>query len=468
MRQQLDTDQKALNINLNEKIYGTFAEIGAGQEVARYFFKVGAAAGTVAKTMSAYDKIVSDDIYGREKKGRYVCESRLYKMLDHEFELIDQRLSQHRPDTNLFVFADTVSTINYHRTTNGHGWLGIRFQLHPQSPPNDIVLHVKMLDHDYQQQQSAVGILGVNLIYACYYYYDDPRVFLQSLMDDLAGRVQVDLVRMTGPDFDHIDNRLLSLWLIQYGLTDVSIIGPDKKNIHASEFLYKKHALIVRGSYRPATLVNWDMIRKSFDQFQKEPSVDPEKAFLLTEITLDNLQSDGEINEKDFLDRTEILCETGHTVLISNCEKYQKLIHYLKDYKLKNLGLVIGVRQLHELIQTLYERNVEGSLLAAFGDIFLKNIRLYVYPAMNEEKGGLWTAHNMPIPPDVRYLYKHLLENRQITDVEHCAADNLSIYSKNVLKMIRAGAPGWAAMVPPEVEKIIREKKLFGYLAQPN
>ncbi len=174
-RKLLETEQKALEINLDEKVYGSFAEIGAGQEVARHFFQVGAAAGTIAKTISAYDKVMSDKIYGIESTGRYVCESRVYKMLDHEYELMESRLENDRPNSCFFAFADSVAAINYQRTIRGSGWLGIRFQLSPGGVPNDLVIHVKMLDNDNQLQQQAIGILGVNLIYACYRYHTDPE-----------------------------------------------------------------------------------------------------------------------------------------------------------------------------------------------------------------------------------------------------------------------------------------------------
>lgn len=322
-RQALETEQKALEINLNDNIYGTFAEIGAGQEVARYFFQVGAAAGTIAKTMSAYDKVYSDKIYGPEASGRYVCESRLYKMLDHEYDLMDSRLQNERHGTKFFVFADTVSAINYSRTIKGDGWLGLRFQLDPDGAPNDIVLHAKMLDKDNKLQQQAIGILGVNLIYACFHYHNDPETLLQSLIDNLKDRMAIDMIRLTGPNFENVDNRWLSLMLIKHGLSDVAMFGPDGKNIHASEFLYKRNALVVRGSYRPATLVNQDMIKASWEQFRNESDVDPSKAVLLTEITLDNLCSTGDLDEKDFLDRADILNAMGQTVVISNCEAHQ-------------------------------------------------------------------------------------------------------------------------------------------------
>ncbi len=461
--QALETEQKALEINLDDSIYGSFAEIGAGQEVARYFFQAGGAVGTIAKTMSAYDKVVSDDIYGPEPSGRYVCESRLYKMLDHEYDLMERRLRHQRPNTNFFSFADTVAAINFHRTIRGDGWLGIRFQLHPHSEPNDIVLHVKMLDNDNRLQQQAVGILGVNLIYACYRYHQAPQTLVQSLMDGLRGRVIIDMIRMTGPDFEHLDNRLLSLWLVQFGLSDVAIFGPNKNNLHASEFLYKKSALVVRGSFRPPTLVNLDMIHKAYEQFTREPEVDPQKCALLTEITLDNLQQDGPLDEQDFLDRTELLAALGQTVVVSNCEEYPRLINYLSDYKLRHLGLVIGVRPLLELVTRKYYENMESRLLSAFGELFTKNVRFYVYPALQEGSEELMTAHNLPIPEGVKFLYRHLLDNRQICDVENYDPEILHIFSREVLHMLQTNEPGWEKLVPSKVANLIKKECLFGY-----
>ncbi len=462
-RQLLDTDQKALEINLDPCIYGTFAEIGAGQEVARHFFRVGAAAGTIAKTMSAYDKTYSDKIYGPEPSGRYVCESRLYKMLDHEYDLMLTRLQNERPDNNFFVFADTVSAINYQRTIKGDGWLGIRFQLQPDGEPNDLVLHVRMLDNDNRLQQQAIGVLGVNLIYACYRFHNDPEIMLESLIDSLRGRVKVDMVRLTGPDFEHVDNRLLSLILVKHGLTDVAMFGPDGSSVHASEFLYKKSVMIVRGSFRPPTHVNLDMLNGCFQQFREEESVDPRKSFLLTEITLDNLRGEGELDEKDFLDRATLLNALGQTVVVSNCREYHGLVNYLADFKVFNIGMVIGVRELLDLITTKFYENTDGRLLAAFGELFTRNVRFYVYPAMQEGSAELMQAENVPIPEGVKFLYRHLLDNRQIVDVEKYNADILHIFSKQVLQMIQNGETGWEGMVPAKVAGLIKEQCLFGF-----
>ncbi|MCB0552945.1 MAG: TonB-dependent receptor, partial [Phaeodactylibacter sp.] len=442
------------------------AEIGAGQEVARYFFQVGAAAGTIAKTMSAYDKTYSDQIYGPEPSGRYVCETRLYKMLDHEYGLMESRLANERPDTNFFVFADTVAAVNYQRTIKGNGWLGIRFQLHPNGATNDLVLHVRMLDNDNHLQQQAIGILGVNLIYACYRYNNQPEAMLQSLMDGLHGRVKIDMVRLTGPDFEELDNRLLSLWIVKNKLSDVAIFGPNRQNLHASEFLYKKHVMLVRGSFRPATLVNLDMIKASYQQFRNEAEVDARHSYLLTEITLDNLRAAGELDEQDFLDRAELLNALGQTVVVSDCQQYQKMVAYLYDYRVQQLGIVLGVHELLGLINDKYYQNMDGRLLAAFGELFTRNVRFYVYPALQEGSGELINAQNTPIPEGVKFLYKHLLDNRQIVDVQEFNPNLLHIFSKEVLHMLQNGEQGWESMVPSQVAQLIKEQYLFGYPAE--
>lgn len=462
-RQALETEQKALEINLDDRIYGTFSEIGAGQEVARYFFQVGAAAGTIAKSMSAYDKVYSDKIYGVEASGRYVCESRLYKMLDHEYDLMWDRLGDERPDTNFFVFADTIAAINYTKTIKGDGWLGIRFQLTPDGDANEIVLHVNMLDNDNKLQQQAIGVLGVNLVYACYHYHEDAEMMIESLMDNLHGRISIDMLRIKGPNFSELDNRWLCLMLVKHGLSDVSMFNPSGQPVHASEFMYKKYALVVRGSFRPATLVNMDMIKSSWEQFRKEEDVEERKTVLLTEITLDNLMSEGELDEKDFLDRADLLCALNQTVVVSNCEKHRKLIKYLGRHKVQKIGLVVGVRQLLDIITNKYYDHKGGSLLASFGQLFMRNVKMYVYPMMQEGSEDLMTTENLPVPEGIKFLYKHLLDSEQIVDIKDYNEQHLHIFSKEVLKMLQKDEEGWDKLVPPEVVSLIKEKCLFGF-----
>lgn len=455
-----ETEQKALEINLDDRIYGAFAEIGAGQEVARYFFQVGAAAGTIAKTMSAYDKNVSDDIYGPEAKGRYVCESRLYKMLDHEYSLLEKRLRHLRPEQNFFAFADTVTALNYSKTNRGDGWLGLRFQTSPDSEASNVVLHVRLLDNDNRLQQQAIGILGVNLIYGCSYFHDQPETLLQSLLDNLHGRVQIDMARLSGPAFNGLDNRLVCLWLVKNKLSDVAICSPDGTPLHASEFLYKHSILIARGSYRPPTLVQLDMIRNAYEQFRAEPDVDTARTYFLTEITLDNLRADGEISERDFLDRADILSALNQTLVVSDCLQHKKLIAYFSEYKVPRIGLAMGARKLKTILWETAQHNPDN-LLGAFGELFPRNVRFYVYPAREKGSNELLTSQNIPVPDDIHYLYQHLKDHRNIVDVEHFDPDILHIYHSTVLRMIQNGEKGWETMVPETVAEVIKSKKLL-------
>lgn len=466
-RQILETEQKALEINLDENIYGAFAEIGAGQEVARYFFQVGAAAGTIAKSMSAYDKTVSDEIYGVEEKGkgRYVCESRLYRMLDHEYALMENRLRAERPDQKFFAFADTVAAVNYQKTIKGDGWLGLRFQLDPGKAPNDVVLHVRLLDNDNRLQQQAIGILGVNMLYACYRYASDPETLLRALMDKLRDRVQIDMVRLEGPDFNHIDNRMVCLWTVKNGLSSIAIFSPEGRAVHAGEFLYKKSVLIARGSYRPPTLVQQDMIRCAHNQFTRDADNPSDQVFFMSEIALDNLSENGMPDEQDFLDRAELLCALGQTVIVSNFKHQKDLIAYFSDYKVHRIGVALGIRKLQQLVTDTCRQN-PGNLLEAFGEVFLRNVRFYIYPARptRDEKagtGGYMVAKNLETPPNIHFLYQYLLDNGNIRDIEGFNPEVLNIRHKEVLSMIQTGQTGWETMVPPEVAALIRDKGFF-------
>ena len=463
-RQLLHSEQKALEINLDNSIYGTFAEIGAGQEVARNFFQVGAAAGTIAKTMSAYDKSFSDAIYGEEENKRYVCKSRLCKMLDHEYELIQNRLTDTNQERRFFVFADTVSAINYSKTIKGNGWLGIRFQTKANGPTNDLVLHAKMLDNDNQLQQEAIGVLGVNMLYACFFYQDNIEDFVISLLDGLKDRMKIDMISLTGPDFEDLDNRLLSLYLVKHRLTEVSVFDENGESIHASEFLYKKHLMVVRGHFQPPTKVTLDVFKSGFEQFCKEPDVDPENARLITELTIHNLHKDEDVDIQDYLSRVELLNALGHKVIISNCDNHQKLINYLKDYKIKNLGLLIGLLELKEIIEEKYYNNLEGSLLVSFGELFNKNINVYVYPVLTEEN-KLVTAKTLIVPDGIHFLYKHLIDSKQIVEIDNYTRQNLGIFPHKVFNLIKNNKTGWETALPEILVSRIKEKSLFGYQA---
>ena len=460
----IKTEQKALDINLNDPIYGTFAEIGAGQEVARNFFQAGAAAGTIAKTMSAYDKTYSDAIYGVEPSNRYVSENRLYKMLDHEWSLMEERLSESRPDATFFVFADTVQAINYTRTIKGNGWLGLRFRLTPGGPVNDMVLHVKLLDTNNRLQQEAIGVLGVNMIYAIFYYNDDPEKMVRSLVDNIKDRVSIDLLRINGQDFNFFDKRLISLYLVKHKLTSVTMFDVHNNSIHASEFLYRESLMVIRGNFRPPTIVTQDVIDSSYRQFKSETNLPDDKLNLMMEMTMEYLKGENaEIDEKDFLDRADMLGILGHNVLLSDCDNHQMLINYLSDYKIANLGLVIGARELQKIITDKYNNNQDGRLLVAFGELFSQNIKIYAYPAQNEMSKEIMTAQNMEVPEGIKFLYQYLLDSKQIVPVYAFNKDILHIYPFNVLQDIQENKAGWESNVPDVLVEMIKEKGLFGY-----
>ena len=460
----LEPEQKALEINLDNTIYGTFSEIGAGQEVARHFFQVGAAAGTIAKTMSAYDKTYSDEIYGSESTNRYVCEARLYKMLDHEYDLLDSRLDDERPDTRFFVFADTVAAINYHRTIKGNGWLGVRFQDSAHGEPNDVVLQVRMLDNNNVLQQQAVGVLGVNLIYACYKYADNIELFLKSLVDQIEDRVFVDMVRFNGPVFKNVEPRLIPLLLVKNNICDVSMFDATGNPIHGSEFLYRKEVLVVRGKYKPTTIANQDMYDKCKSQFNKEPNANPQKIEILTELSLDQLKDkEGNIDLQDYLDRTAILCALGRKVIITKNNFHPKLMDYLVDFKFSRLGLAVGVKQLLNTINKTYKDNEDDKLIAAFGTLFTRKLKVYVYPALQEGSAEVMNAKNIPIPEGITFLYKHLVDNNQIVDIKSFAPKALEVFSEDVLEMLKSDQEGWDKLVPKKAANTIRELSLFGF-----
>ena len=462
----LTTAQKALKINLNSDIYGTFAEIGAGQETVREFFRAGAASGTIAKAMSAYDKAFSDDIYGLEEDNRYVTQSRLKKMLSHEYNLIEKRLDRDiHPNKTYFAYANTVATVNFTKTFKGHGWMGIRFQTTPDRETNEILIHFRLHENEAKHQQETVGRLGTNLIFGAYRHYDNPKEVLLGLYDNIdQDAIEVDLINFSGPDLKDIDNRLMSLQLIKNGYTDAVIFGPQGDNLLPAELLYKKHILAMRGSFRPVTKVNMDMIKRGYNMFTSDKKVDPEKTVVLWEITLNNLLSDGALDEQDFLDRAEILCSLGQTVLISNYQQYYKLVDYFGRFSKKRQGLVMGVNNLTELFSEKYYRDLQGGILEAFGRIFSKDLKIMVYPFIDHSnEGRIMRKTDAEVHPRFRPIIEYLIFHNRILDIEEFDSEITNIFSREVLAKIKAGEPGWEQSLPQYVDTVIREKKLFGY-----
>ena len=460
--------QKALEVNLNPETYGTFAEVGAGQEVVRHFFRAGGASGTIAKAMSAYDKDFSDAIYGKEANGRYVCESRLKNMINHEYGLITERLNREKhPNKRFFSFANNVETINFSKTNDGHGWMGLRFQLCPNSKPNDVVLHYLLHEREAKQQQESAGILGVNLLHGCMFHSDNPKMIIKKLFDNISkGHIEINMIQMNGPDFDYVDNRLLSLYLVRERMTDAVIFSPDGVNLQPSDVLYKKNILAIRGSFRPVTKVNIDMIKNGYNKFILENRVKKEDLQVLFEITLSNLSSEGEIDEQDFLDRADILCSLGQTVLISNYQRYYKLLDYFSRFTKKRMGIIMGVPNLKQIFEEKYYRHLSGGILEAFGRMFNRDLKIYLYPYQKQKEGEITNSKNINIHPRFRSLYDYLIFNQRIIDIEY-DPDVLNIFSPVVLRMIKNGVSGWEDMVPAYVDNVIKQKKLFGSKLEP-
>ncbi len=457
--------QKALKINLDHNIYGTFAEIGAGQETVRHFFRAGGASGTIAKAMSAYDKDFSDAIYGKETDGRYVTEDRLRKMLKHEYGLMLERLDNSAtPNRRFFAYANTVATINFTKQFKGHGWMGIRFQSEPEQEPSDVMFHIRMRENDAKLQQETIGEMGVNLIYGAFNYSHDVNQMLKSLYDNIhLDRMEIDMIHVYGPAFEGVDNRLLSLQLIRNGMTDAVIFGSNGQNILPAALLYKKNILALRGSFRPVTKVNLDMLQKGYQMFVKEKKVNKQDLVVLFEITLSNLRADGEINEQDFLDRAEILCSLGQTVLISNYQEYWRLAEYFSRYTKMRMGLIMGLTNLKEIFNEKYYRELKGGILEAMGVLFSNDLKMYVYPSQASPKSELQTLGNLKVHPRMKPLYDYLVFNKRVVDIENFDPSILQIFSPAVLAQIRNGEKGWEQYLPQYVDTLIKEKRLFGY-----
>ena len=458
------TKQKALKINLNDNIYGTFAEIGAGQETVRQFFRAGGASSTIAKSISAYDKDFSDAIYGIEDDKRYVTENRLRKMLDWETSLIEQRLTRDKhPEKLFFSYANTVATIDFAKKFKGHGWVGLRFQIDPHGEYNEIILHIRFKENDARLQQETLGVLGTNLIYSAFYKYNQPKKILKYLYDNLnKDQLEIDTINFSGPVFTDVDNRLISLQLVKGGMTDAVMFSPEGKNVLPAKILYKKNILALRGSFRPVTKVNVEMYLNSIKLFLKQKNVDLEKTQVVFEITLSNLKTDGEIDEQDFLDRAKLLCSLGQTVLISDFKEYYKLVEYFSLYTKKKIGLTMGINNLIEIFDPKYYTHLSGGILEAFGKLFFKNVKVFAYPTLDKD-GLIINSDNLKVHPRMKELYKFFKYNGKVEDVVDYEIDHLKIFSREVLKLINSGDSRWEDMLPKGVSKLIKEQKLFGY-----
>ncbi len=460
--ENLDTSQKAQQINQDAGRYGTFAEIGAGQEVARWFFRVGGAAKTVAKTISAYDMAVSDAIYGPTE--RYVSRHRLKAMLDYEYDLLLERLDDKRgAKTAFFAFANTVTT----RREAGHGWLGIKFQAQPGADPSEIYIHVRMLDKENVRQQEALGLIGVNLAHGAFYSHTQPGALIRSLLDNLTWeRVEVDMIRFAGPAFAGVDNRLMALQLVREGLTEAGMFTAQGEAVQWAEVLYDRPVLVQRGSFQPVTKATLDVLERALEQFVQEPELKGLTPVVLMEMTLRHLTTGDVIDTSDFLQRAEMLRTLGQTVLVSNFRRFHRLASYLSRYTKRPLGIALGASKFREIFDESFYNEGEGGLLGGLGQLFKNPARLYVYPHLDLESGDLITAENYRVEPHLTHLYSHLVENRFVQGVRRFNPDLVRIRRHEVLAGIQAGDGPWEQMVPPPIVEVIKRERLFGYGGQ--
>ena len=457
-----DTLQKALQVNLDPRWYGTIAEIGAGQEVARWFFRAGGAAGTVAKSISAYDMAVSDAVYGKSE--RYVSMGRLQAMLDHEYQLNLERLDEERGDDNaFFAFADTVVARSYRGGNECHGWMGVKFQSHQHDEPSQIVVHVRMLDAEAALQQEALGVVGVNLLHGAFFHYHEPDALVESLLDRLTtGRIEIDMIAFKGIEFRSVDNRLMALKLVQVGLSGAAMFGPDGQVQQPSEVLRKKAILVERGSFRPPTVVNIDMLESARAKFEADTEVAGRDVLVLTELTMANLLAGGGIvDRRDFLARADLLAACGMTVLISDYVAFHRLAAYLAWRTDGRIGMVMGIPSLMDQFDESNHAELPGGILESFGRLFKNDLRLFVYPMLRDDK--VTNIHNLAVGEDLQPLYDYLARRGSFVDLDNYKPEYLPILSRDVLRRIASGDDMWESMVPAAVGALIKKRGFFGY-----
>jgi hypothetical protein len=456
--------QKALDLNLDNHTYGTIAEVGAGQEVARNFFQSGGASGTVAKTISAYDMQVSDAIYGKDVTGRYVTRTRLTSMLDKEFDLLVKRVADIRPpETQFFTFADTVAAKAYKSEKLCQGWMGMKLQTEPKAEPSNIILHVSLLDSTNLGQQSALGILGVNLIYAAFHFKDNPDMLIDSLFDNLTwGRIELDYIEFSGPGFEGIDNRKMMLRLVQSSLTPIVMFGQDGNGILPQDVLHNKDLLILRGLFRPFTNIHRDMINYGLEGFSAEQKRPLEEIAFFCEMNIAKFVATGEDDITDLLTRVEMLTQQGYNVMISSHFRYFRISEYFARDKSRKIGFVLSVENIYQIFDESYYEGFKGGILAAMGALFANNTKLFVYPNLLED-GTLTTVANIKIKEELRYLFLHISKNRGILPI-HCSPDIIvPVDDMTLLQQMSKGDESWKKSVPEEIEKRIIEEKLFGF-----
>ena len=424
--EKLGTHQKALSINLDASVFGSFAEIGAGQEVARWFLQVGGASGTVAKTISAYDKEVSDDLYGAGT--RYVSKPRLKAMLDNEWaQLLAQLQASRGGSTKFFSFVDTVSARNFSGTNDCHGWVGLRFQRMAAGQANDVILHVNLRDPSNVQQQEAVGILGVNLLYAVLHALTGPNEFLESVFEDLGlPRMEIDCLELSGPAFEQWDRNEIHAFLVTGGFAEAVIFPADNQLAPPSELLYKRAVVLAPGRFESVGQLHADLISETTAELPQEELKESKGGLGLFCLSSSGTAvRDRKIPVAEIVEHVQALQKLGYGVMVFRARELYTMSAYVNRYTKSRLHFAIGLTILVRVMEDNYG-NLPGSLLEGIARLFMQNVRLSVYPMAVEDAemraktagltGWSWTETNGMIYADdmhpakpLDYLYKYLL-----------------------------------------------------------
>ncbi len=460
----LSTKEKAVKININSGYFGTIAEIGGGQETARHLFQAGGASNSIAKSVSAYGKEFSDHYYGQGTDIRYVGRDRLCHMLGCEYRELVTLLSDSRHDKKFFAFANTVETLNFHKTNRGHGWLGVAFEGSDRHKPNFVYIHVNLLENDGLLQQYSLGTLGVNLIYAALFKYTEPRESLVSLLDNLArDRVEVDFIHVEGPDFPGVDNRMLNVQLVWHDMTPAIMFDRMGAVYQPSDMLYKKNVLVFRGVFRPINNLGLDIIEHSLEVFKRDEDYQPDNTIAFCEITLNHLKQDDDLDERDFLDRVDLLNQLGQSVMVSNFRRFFKLVDYFGRFRMQKLRMVIGLPTFIKVLNKEAYDDLRGGFLEAMGKLFAQKTKVYLYPSLDANSRLPLLLRDAELPKDIQSIIEYLELNRKIVLLNNAQTRYLSISSEEVARLISANDSAFVKYVPPLVAETIQQKGLFGW-----
>ena len=459
----LSTKEKSVHINIDSKYYGTIAEIGGGQETARHLFQAGGASNTIAKSISAYDKLFSDHFYNDGAPARYVAEDRLRKMVSYEYdELI--KILDHKNPKKFFAFANTVETLNFSKTNLGNGWLGIAVEGTDRYHPNLFFIHVKLHENDTLLQQYSLGALGINLIYGGLFEWKDPRNILLSLLDNLdTSRVEVDYAYVEGPDMAWVDNRLLNLMLVSNNMTPAIMFDNHGRIQQPGDMLYHKNVLLMRGYFRPINNLGIEFLEDSMEIFKRDEDYTPENTIAFCEISLNYLMQGEQLDEKDFLHRVDLLNLVGQSVMISRFKRYFELVHYFRQYKLIKLRMVVGLPTFEKIFDSSYYTDLRGGLLEALGAMFQDNVKVYLYPAIDTVTGEVLYPNDDYFKGKTSLLWQYLNATGSIILLRSLSSKHLNITSELISSMIENGDDSLKSYLPEKVYQHIKDNKLFGF-----